>query len=334
MGWMLAMSRGKPMFPFTIRQIEVFLEICRARNFSSAAERLQVSQPTISNLIKSLETQLGVELFQRRRGASCVLTPEGLAFRDRAQHFMSQCEQLWRGVGRGARRPRPVRIFIGAHLLDDYIRPQLPQFHAEHPQLILNFLTHRSRDQLYQDIHAGKVDVAVVSSADDEDTPATLLLGRVIAGVYCLPEMAGTGTAAEIAGLPFVLPAIGNQLEAAVVRGLVRLGIGAPNVVASVEHHDVAVHMACEGVGALYSLQSIVDKHDAKQQLVRVLTDEPWQRRVYVDPRVEAPSATAIVNFLTRVLSVPDSGLKQGPREAAGASRIDDRVAVRAQAAR
>ena len=108
----------------------------------------------------------------------------------------------------------------------------------------------------------------------------------------------------------------------------------APNIVASVEHHDVAVHMACEGVGALYSLQSIVDKHDARQQLVRVLTDDPWQRRVYVDPRVEAPSATAIVNFLTRVLSLPDSGRQQKPRETAGVSRIDDRVAVRAQAAR
>ncbi|MEY2853528.1 MAG: hypothetical protein RL030_660 [Pseudomonadota bacterium] len=322
------------MFPFTIRQIEVFLEICRARNFSSAAERLQVSQPTISNLIKSLETQLGVELFQRRRGASCVLTPEGLAFRDSAQHFMSQCEQLWRGVGRGARRPRPVRIFIGAHLLDDFIRPQLPQFHEEHPQLSLNFLSHRSRDQLYQDIHAGKVDVAVVTSADDEDTPATLLLGRVAAGVYCLPEMAGRGTAAEVANLPFIVPAIGNQHESAVVRALVRLGVGTPRITASVQHHDVAVHMACEGRGALYSLQSIVEKHDEKSLLVRVLTDEPWQRRVYVDPRVESTSATAIVNFLTRVLSVPESGLQQEPREVAAVSRIEGRVPIRAQAGR
>jgi DNA-binding transcriptional LysR family regulator len=268
-----------------------------------------------------------------------VLTPEGLAFRDSAQHFMSQCEQLWRGVGRGARRLRPVRIFIGAHLLDDYIRPQLPQFYDEHPQINLNFLTHRSRDQLYQDIHAGKVDVAVVTSADDEDTPATLLLGRVTAGVYCLPEMAGRGTIAEIAKLPFIVPAIGNQHESAVVRGLVRLGLGAPQIAASVQHHDVAVHMACEGRGALYSLQTIVEKHDPQRRLVRVLTDQPWQRRVYIDPRVESPSSTAIVSFLTRVLSMPGTGLQQDPRpapareskrEPAGVTRLGSRAAVRA----
>jgi hypothetical protein len=146
--------------------------------------------------------------------------------------------------------------------------------------------------------------------------------------------MAGRGTAAEVANLPFIVPAIGNQHESAVVRALVRLGVGTPRITASVQHHDVAVHMACEGRGALYSLQSIVEKHDEKSLLVRVLTDEPWQRRVYVDPRVESTSATAIVNFLTRVLSVPESGLQQEPREVAAVSRIEGRVPIRAQAGR
>lgn len=90
------------MYSFTFRQIEVFLAICRAGNFSATADQLQVSQPAISNVIRSLESQLGVELFERRRGASCVLTREGIAFRDCAQQFLSQCE----AIGRGARRGR------------------------------------------------------------------------------------------------------------------------------------------------------------------------------------------------------------------------------------
>ena len=295
------------MFPFTIRQIEVFLEICRARNFSAAAERLQVSQPTISNLIKSLESQLGVELFLRRRGASCVLSPDGLAFRDNAQHFMAQCEQLWRGGGRRVRRPRPVRIYVGGHLLDDFVRPQLPTFHQEHPQLSLNFLASRSRDQLLQDIRAGKVDVAVLSSPKHEDTPATLRLGNVPAGIYCRPEMIGTGSLEEIAAMPFVMPINGSQIETTTLRAMARMGIHSPRIVATSQWYDVAVHLACEGRGALFNIQSIVDKHDPQRVLVRVLEDEPWERRVFIDPRVEAASATAIVNFLTRVLAVPST---------------------------
>ncbi len=70
-------------------------------NFSAAAERLDVSQPAISNIIRTLETQLGVELFERRRGASCVLTREGVAFRDSAQQFVAQCEAIGRGTRTG-----------------------------------------------------------------------------------------------------------------------------------------------------------------------------------------------------------------------------------------
>lgn len=294
------------MFPFTIRQIEVFLEICRARNFSAAAERLQVSQPTISNLIKSLETQLGVELFLRRRGASCVLSPEGLVFRENAQLFMAQCEQLWRGMGRRTRKPRPVRIYVGGHLLDDYVRPQLPMFHQEHPQLNLNFLANRSRDQLMQDIRAGRVDVAVISSPPTEETPATLRLGDVEAGIYVRRDLYGDTPRDQVASLPYVMPVSGSsQIETTILRAMTQLGIPSPRIVATSQYHDVAVHMCCEGRGALYSIQSIVDKHDPERVLVRILEDEPWQRRVYIDPRVEAPSATAIVNFLTRVLSLP-----------------------------
>jgi DNA-binding transcriptional LysR family regulator len=296
------------MFPFTIRQIEVFLEICNARNFSAAAERLQVSQPTISNLIKSLETQLGVELFHRRRGASCVLTPDGELFRDRAQHFLSECEQLWRNVGRQRRRPRPVRIYVGGHLLEDFVRPRLPMFHQEHPQLTLNFLAHRPRDQLMQDIRDGKVDVAVLTLPCEEETPATLRLGLVAAGIYCRRDQLRTGSFEEIAGMPFVMPCHGNQIESTTQQALINMGIPAPQVVATSQWYDVLVRMACEGRGALYTLQSIVDRRDHSGALVRVLDDEPWERRVYVDPRVEVPSATAIVNFLSRVLALPDSG--------------------------
>ncbi len=53
------------MYSFTFRQVEVFLEICRAGNFSGAAEQLEVSQPAISNVVRALELQLGVELFER-----------------------------------------------------------------------------------------------------------------------------------------------------------------------------------------------------------------------------------------------------------------------------
>lgn len=289
------------MYSFTFRQVEVFLEICRSGNFSAAAAQMQVSQPAISNVIRALETQLGVELFQRRRGASCVLTREGMRFRDSAQEFVTQCEALGRGR-RSQRRSRPLRVFVGGHLLEDFVRPMLPSFHEEYPHISLSFLPERSRDQLLQEIQAGKIDVAVITAPRDEKTPATLHLGEVPSGVYGIRTTRGSLSAAQVSALPFILPAGGTQLASSMMRSMEREGVVPSQVVSFCQYHDVRIRMAIQGKGVTFSVQSVVDAHDTRGQLRCLFPTEPWERRAYIDPRVDPASATAIASFITRAL--------------------------------
>lgn len=290
------------MYSFTFRQIEVFLEICRLGNFSAAAGRLDVSQPAISNVIRALESQLGVDLFERRRGASCVLTREGIGFRDCAQNFITQCE----GIGRGARRrQRPLRVFIGAHLLEDFLRPLLPEFYDEHPQLQMNFLPEKTRDQIVQDIHGGKVDVAVLTVPPGERPPGSLLVGTVPAGVYGLRSFRGPLGAAEVSALPFVLPAAGSQLALSMLREMERHGVLPSRIVGFYPYHDVRVRLACRGKGVVFAAQSVVDRHDPRRLLRPIFPTEPWERRLYISPQVDPASATAIASFVTRALATP-----------------------------
>lgn len=291
------------MYSFTFRQIEVFLAICRAGNFSAAAGQLDVSQPAISNVIRSLESQLGVELFERRRGASCVLTREGIAFRDCAQQFLSRCEAIGRGARRGRLRPRPLRVFVGGHLLEDFVRPLLPELHEEHPQLQLNFLPERSRDQLLQEIQAGKIDVAVITAPADERPPGSLHLGTVPAGVYGARNFRGPLTAEEVSALPFLLPPAGTKLTGSMLRALEKQGVVPSRIVDFCQYHDVRIRLACRGKGVTFSVQSVIEKHDPRGQLRMVFATEPWERRLYINPHVEPASATAIASFMTRALS-------------------------------
>ena len=113
------------MIPFTFRQIEVFLAVCSAGNFRSAADRLQISQPAVSNQIKALESQLGTELFVRRRGASCQLSHAGVAFKMSAEEFFLHGQALGQGATTRPRRRAPLRVYVGGHLLEDYVRPAL-----------------------------------------------------------------------------------------------------------------------------------------------------------------------------------------------------------------
>lgn len=48
-----------------IRQLEYFFVLCSELHFTKAAEKLNISQPTLSHQIKVLENELGLPLFDR-----------------------------------------------------------------------------------------------------------------------------------------------------------------------------------------------------------------------------------------------------------------------------
>ncbi|MFR5875112.1 MAG: LysR family transcriptional regulator [Eubacterium sp.] len=76
-----------------IRTLRYFLEIAREENMSRAAERLHVSQPTLSRTIKDLEEELGKQLFTRSN-YSIHLTDEGILLRKRAEDLIEMADKI------------------------------------------------------------------------------------------------------------------------------------------------------------------------------------------------------------------------------------------------
>ena len=64
----------------TFRKLEVFVAVAELGNFRKAAERLGISQPSVSSQVKAMERFLGYELFDRRRGAPAELSSHGRNF--------------------------------------------------------------------------------------------------------------------------------------------------------------------------------------------------------------------------------------------------------------
>jgi DNA-binding transcriptional LysR family regulator len=75
-----------------LRQIEVFRAVMQAGSVTDAARLLHVSQPGISRMLAHVELQLGLRLFERRKG-KLLATPE-------AQALFAEVEQVYRGVAR------------------------------------------------------------------------------------------------------------------------------------------------------------------------------------------------------------------------------------------
>ena len=77
----------------TLQQIKYVVKIVECASISEAAKRLFISQPSLSNAVKELENELGIEIFSRS-SLGISLSPEGAEFLSYARQVLEQAELL------------------------------------------------------------------------------------------------------------------------------------------------------------------------------------------------------------------------------------------------
>lgn len=95
-----------------LRQLRYFVAVAETLNFRQAAERLHLAQPALSKAIRQLETELGVQLFERTT-RHVDLTPVGELFLERARKALSTAEEAF-AVGRDAAVGVAGQLRVGA----------------------------------------------------------------------------------------------------------------------------------------------------------------------------------------------------------------------------
>ena len=59
----------------TLQQMRYVITTAECYSITSAAEKFQLSQPNLSNAIKDLEQELGIQIFERKKKSGVSLTP-------------------------------------------------------------------------------------------------------------------------------------------------------------------------------------------------------------------------------------------------------------------
>ncbi|MGQ0600312.1 MAG: LysR family transcriptional regulator, partial [Anaerolineales bacterium] len=146
-----------------LRHLESFVAVADYLNFSRAAEELHVAQPAVSQQIRALETELGMDLFDRI-GKKVTLTETGrallpyarqiLALVSAAENEVRERDQLKRG-----RASLGVPPTVSIHILPT----RLLQFKQQWPGLEVT-LREAGTETLLGLIQDGKLDLAVVAS--------------------------------------------------------------------------------------------------------------------------------------------------------------------------
>ncbi len=152
--------------PNRLRQLRAFCLAAQTGNISRAAERLHLSQPTVSQLVKSLERDLDVVLFERH-GPRIELTPAGGALLDRALPLVEGIDQLpdtlqaQLGSVTGGR----LDIAAGESTILYLLAESVKRFSDTYPQVNPHMHNVTGRDGM-ELLRAGEVDFAVGSMID------------------------------------------------------------------------------------------------------------------------------------------------------------------------
>src|SRR5580692_5970387 len=152
----------------TLNQLSSFLAVAREGSVSGAAEKLYVTQPSISAAVSALSRELGVELTERV-GRGIGLTPAGEAFRPYAADVLGLVEQ-----GRTAAREaadvsmRSLRLVAVATAAECVVPSLLRAFGRLHPEINLT-LEVANRSSLFERVLEHEVDVGIAGRPPEDD---------------------------------------------------------------------------------------------------------------------------------------------------------------------
>lgn len=203
-----------------LSQLRYVLAVAETGNFTRAAIRSNIAQPSLSQQIIKLEKELGHKLFHRL-GRKAVLTEAGTAFLVRARRILFEVEDASKQLGDSPSFER--RITVGAiPTLAPYLLPRLiERCRKRNPNLQVN-IREDFKTTLIAEMLEGKLDLALVSLPIEEASINVEVLWKeklilVVARGHPLSLKAQV-TAADLAEETFILLGSSSSLAAQVRR--------------------------------------------------------------------------------------------------------------------
>lgn len=152
-----------------LQQIQYFKVIAELEHYTKAAEKLSISQPSLSYAMGELEKELGVPLFGRK-GRNIHLTPYGIQF---LEHVNRALEELENGKQVMSQMKRPdfgtINLVYATSMGLNYIPGLISSFYADgaNQNIKINFEQRHTR-AIAELLEKGIIDLGFGSHVDDK----------------------------------------------------------------------------------------------------------------------------------------------------------------------
>lgn len=282
-----------------LRHIEVFHAVYVNGSVSAAARMLNVSQPSVSKVLRHAESLIGFPLFDRAGGRlvptedAHALFAEVAEIQERVYALRKASRNLKRGAG------TLLRISALPSIALDALPATVARFMLEHPDTRFDLQTVHHAD-LLRKLYERETDIAIAY-----EVPAGAPLGRLWLGagelvvLYREQDMPGAPDRValeDLAGRRLISLAASGPIGTTFTTEVERLGVELNEVVSARTFH-IATALVRLGVG-----MTVVDNLTARASLAPGVSMRPLQSRLTFDIHamylLERPPTALAVDFL------------------------------------
>ncbi len=233
-------------------QLEYVAAIARLGSFRSAAEQLHISQPALSETVRNLERELGVDVLDRHRSGTRV-SEEGRELLPHIINVLDAVDGLRRAADEHHHTSRMIRLGTVNAGTVSLLTPTIRAFRDAHPSTQVEVVGAQEA-HIHRALREGSFDLGLVTCLSDDDMPPELETTRLLSGraVVCIRpdsrlaqlEMVGLD---ELLSVPLIVMRAGYLMH----RLLHRLLAGQrPPVSYSTDGAEMGKLMVAEGLGA------------------------------------------------------------------------------------
>jgi len=305
-----------------LKEMESVYAVYQEKSFSKAAEKLFISQPALSNMIKKIEAEIQFPIFDRSANP-IQLTQEGeyyIASIEKIMKIQKEMEEYYNRLAGEKKGTITVgaATFFCAHVFPAIIR----KFNEKYPGYTVNLLEANAKD-LTKCLHMGVIDlsldVEILDSAvyrarvwDEEyivlAVPASFAVNRQLKDFQLTPEDIRSGRFLDPAfpavGLqhfkdePFLFLKRGNDMFRRGMKMCKNAGFS-PHVVMYLDQLLTSYYVACKDTGIAFVRAGITDYVEAAAQVYFYkIADENSVRNIYLYDRKSARHSQAVQDFI------------------------------------